>query len=66
MRAALARRYGAPRVVELADLPEPKAGPGQVVVEDSSHRLRAEHALVAARGFDGCHHLQYRHTQSGN
>lgn len=32
MRAVLARRYGGPDVLELAELPEPTAGPGEVVV----------------------------------
>jgi NADPH2:quinone reductase len=32
MRAILMRSFGGPEVLELADLPQPEAGPGEVLV----------------------------------
>ena len=33
MKAAFIRRYGGSDVVELGELPEPQAGPGELLVE---------------------------------
>lgn len=51
MRAALCRRYGGPEVVELADIPSPPIGPGQVRVRINVGALNFPDVLVVANTY---------------
>lgn len=48
MKAAVARRYGPPGVVRLVDLPDPVAGPGDVIVRVRSTTVSSGDARVRA------------------
>jgi NADPH2:quinone reductase len=51
VRAALCRRYGGPEVVELADIPSPPIGPGQVRVRINVGALNFPDVLVVANTY---------------
>lgn len=48
MKALLCLRYGPPEALEIKDIPEPKAGPGEVVVEVAAAALNFFDTLVIA------------------
>jgi NADPH2:quinone reductase len=51
VRAALCRSYGGPEVVELADVPSPPLGPGQVRVQINVGALNFPDVLVVANTY---------------
>ncbi len=51
MRAALCRTYGGPEVVELADVPSPELGPGQVRVRINVGAVNFPDVLVVANTY---------------
>ena len=53
MKAALARRYGPAETVTIADVPTPKAGPGQVLVEVHASSVTTADWRLRASAFPG-------------
>jgi NADPH:quinone reductase len=51
MRALVCRRYGTPEVLELAELPEPAPGPGEVLIKVHAAAANFADALVVANAY---------------
>ena len=43
MRAVVVRSFGGPEVLEIAEVPVPEPGPGQVRIDRKSTRLNSSH-----------------------
>ncbi|MFF8610952.1 NADP-dependent oxidoreductase [Streptomyces sp. NPDC015346] len=65
MKAAVMDSYGAPEVLRVADLPEPKAGPGQVRVRVKAAGLNPIDAKVRRGEFDAVFDISFP-QQLGN
>ena len=53
MKAAYIERYGGPEVLRYGDLPDPSAGPGEVVVDISAATVNAADWKSRSGGYDG-------------
>ena len=53
MKAAYIERYGGPEVLRYGDLPDPSAGPGEVVVDISAATVNAADWKSRSGGYNG-------------
>jgi len=53
MKAAYIEKFGGPEVLIVGDLPDPVAGPGQIVVETAAASINGADAKVCAGEYPG-------------
>jgi len=51
MKAALCRQFGGPEVIEIADLPDPQPGPGEVVIDVGAVSLNFFDTLIIRNAY---------------